>query len=271
MSEFWRAATLQLDDPDNGEVPCRQLLQDLVDGSIPVLVLRGAFSGDCVTRNRTAVSGLFHTATTTRYANGSLTTVGPYLAKYLSARETYFSEAADAQSRLSQVGFDLTVMTRQALSRLFGLNSFEPAVEPDGHRYAEQNVRIYPVGNRTPMHNDNIMRDAKGTGLMLADLICQLSCVVCIQECDEGGELQVYRKMWEPADEKHKAVGDLGYYEGLAAGAACHRFKPRTGDVYVLNPTHYHSIERVGGRDRVTMGFFFGFFDQAMTDAVGWV
>lgn len=272
MMGNWQRVVLDVSEP--GELAALRgssLLKDLVDGAVPVVVLRGLLPAEVVTRNRERAASLFHTATTTQYANGSLTTVGPYLAKYLAAPATYFREAADAQGLLQRTGFDLTVRTRSALAEFFELRSFSPAVEPDGRRYAEQNVRIYPVGNETPLHNDNIMRDAAGTGLMLANLTCHLSCVVCLQECAEGGELQVHKKMWEPVDEAYKSAGRLGYYESVAMGASCHKFKPRTGDIYLLNPTHYHSIAQVGGCDRITMGFFFGFFDHSLNDAVSWV
>lgn len=272
MTGNWQRVELDVTE-SGGQAAERgpSLLKDLVEGSVPVIVLRGLLPAEAITRNRQRAETLFHTATTTRYANGSLTTVGPYLAKYLADQAAYFREAEQAQELLRQTGFDLAARTRAALAEFFGLSGFEPAVEPDGRRYAEQNVRIYPVGNQTPLHNDNIMRDAAGTGLTLANLASHLSCVVCLQECEEGGELRVHRKMWKPAHEEYKAQGRLGYYEAVALGASRHSFKPRTGDIYLLNPTHYHSIGQVGGCDRITMGFFFGFFDHSLTNAVGWV
>src|SRR5215467_11979805 len=113
MSDSWRPVFLQMDESGSNAVRGRELLRDLVNGAIPVAVLRGVFSEDNITRNRERVSHLFHTATTTQYANGSLTTVGPYLARYLPNPDTYFHDAAQAQSMLSHVGFDLTVRTRR--------------------------------------------------------------------------------------------------------------------------------------------------------------
>lgn len=153
----------------------------------------------------------------------------------------------------------------------FGLHRFEIATEPDGRQYASSNVRIYTDTVDTPLHNDNIMRDGASSGLVLAKLKHQLSCVVCIQECDEGGELSIYRKPWEPADEVYKIPGGLGYDMGVVADTPVHQFKPQTGDVYLLNPTYYHAIERVSGADRLTLGFFFGFFDDHLDEGVAWI
>ena len=272
MSTAWNPVILRLDRTDDrADVDGAALLKGLVDGDIPVLVLRGLLPAPVFAANRDRIVPLFDQAATTRYANGSLTTIGPYLAKHLGDPQAYFAEAAQAEALTASVGFDLAARTRAALAELLGLRSFEPTVEPDGRRYAEQNVRIYQDAIRTPLHNDNMMRDAAGTGLLLAELSYHLSCVVCIQECDEGGELEIHHRVWQSSDEDYKVIGGLGYDDAVVAGARSCRFKPEAGDVYLLNPTQYHSIERVGGQDRVTMGFFFGFFDSALTDASAWV
>jgi hypothetical protein len=271
MTNSWETVVHQIDTAAPGDIDGPGLLKGLANGDIAVIVLRGLLPAHEFTRNRERVVPLFDQARTTNYTNGSLTTVGPYLAKHLANPPAYFADAAESDVLTASVDFDLAARTRAALAGVLGLDSFEPAVEPDGRRYAQQNVRIYSDGIRTPLHNDNMMRDAAGTGLILAELRHHLSCVVCIQECDSGGELEIHQKRWQPSDERFKIVGGLGYDEGVVEGVAACRFKPQNGDVYLLNPTHYHSIERVAGADRVTMGFFFGFFDDALNDAVAWV
>lgn len=56
----------------------------------------------------------------------------------------------------------------------------------------------------------------------------------------------------------------------MVRGAACDIYKPRTGDVCLLHPTYYHSIERVGGSDRLTMGFFIGLSSGALDETIVW-
>lgn len=250
--------------------PDADLLRRLADGEVAVVVLRNLLPAEAFTENLERVGKLFANASTTAYANGSLTTIGPYLAKYLAEPAGYFTEAEKAGTMLDEVGFDLNERVRSALREAFGLGSVEPVRESDGREYAASVVRIHADGVRNPLHNDNIMRDAQGTGLVLADLAHQLSCVVCLQECDEGGELRIYQHAWEPADERYKIAGGLGYDEAVVDGYPCHEFKPQAGDVYLINPTRYHSIERVGGSDRLTMGFFVGFADSQLDSAVVW-
>lgn len=267
MSDSWGRLVHVADGTSLGTEPLRAL----IDGNLAVLVVKGLLPAETFAANRERILPLFNRALTTRYVNGTLTTIGPYLAKYLGDPEAYFSKAKEAADLTASIGFDLAERTRNALRDLFGMRRFEPLVESDGRRYSESNVRIYADGVDTPLHNDNIMRDAADTDLSLATLKYQLSCVVCIQECAEGGELVAYRKPWEASDERHKIACGLGYEEGAVAGVAAHRFKPEAGDVYLLNPTYFHAINRVGGPDRVTLGFFFGFFDDDLTDSVTWI
>ncbi|MGW7001545.1 2OG-Fe(II)-dependent halogenase WelO5 family protein [Streptomyces sp. NPDC054933] len=250
--------------------PDSALLQQLAHGEIAVVVLRNLLPAEAFAVNRERIGKLLANASTTEYVNGALTTVGPYLAKYLDRPQGYFEDAEAARAMLDSVEFDLDGQVRSGLREAFGLGSMEPAREPDGREYSPSVVRIHANGVRNPLHNDNIMRDAAGTGIALADLAFQLSCVVCLQECDGGGELRMYQREWKPVDEAHKIPGGLGYDEAVVDGIPCHEFKPQAGDVYLINPTRYHSIERVSGSDRLTMGFFVGFGDDRLKDAVVW-
>ena len=267
MSNTWSRLVHTADGKSLGTEPLRRL----IDGDLAVLVIKGLVPAEDFAANRERILPLFDRALTTHYVNGTLTTIGPYLAKHLGDPDAYFSEAKEAAELTASIGFDLAERTRNALRDLLGMRRFESLVESDGRRYSESNVRIYADGVDTPLHNDNIMRDAADTGLLLAKLKYQLSCVVCIQECADGGELVAYRKPWEPSDEQYKIAGGLGYEDGAVTDVAAHEFKPEAGDVYLLNPTYFHAINRVGGPDRVTLGFFFGFFDDDLTDGVTWI
>lgn len=253
-----------------GQRPAADLPRRLVTGEVPVVVLRGLLPAEAFAENLDRLRPLFGAARTTEYVNGSLTTVGPYLAKYLDDPDGYFAAAKSADALLGDVGFDLGERIRAALREALGLRALEPAREPDGRDYAPFVVRIHADGVRNPLHNDNIMRDAAGTGIVLEGLSHQLSCVVCLQECDGGGELGIYRKPWVPDDERFKIPGGLGYESAVVEGVPGHRFRPAAGDVYLLNPTQYHEIARVSGDTRLTLGFFLGFPDDRLETAVVW-
>ncbi|MFI1285791.1 MULTISPECIES: 2OG-Fe(II)-dependent halogenase WelO5 family protein [unclassified Streptomyces] len=269
MTEQWGRIVIDVDRDKN--IDGADLVRRLVDGTVAVVVLRNLLPESVFDANRERLAPVFGQASTTQYSNGSLTTIGPYLAKHLDDPDTYFAEALKANEFTESIGVDLGARTRQRLAEVLDLKRFDTESEADGRSYSQQNVRIYADNIRTPLHNDNIMRDAAGTGLALAELRHQLSCVVCIQECEDGGELRIHRKRWSGEDNEYKIVGGLGYDEAVTGDAPAHEFKPRAGDVYLLNPTYYHSIEQVTGSDRITMGFFFGFYDDELTEAVSWI
>lgn len=247
------------------------LMKGLASGGHAVVVLKGLIPEPDFVRNRDRILLLFDQAVTTTYSNSRLTTVGPYLAKFAGDRAAYFAAAAQAAATTADAGIDLARCTRRRLVDVLGLAAFASAVEPDGARYADHNIRIYSDDVETPLHNDNIMRDMAGDVLALNALTSHYSCVVCVQECDEGGHLELYRRIWKPDDERHKIPGGFGYETAVVDGAESLRFKPEAGDVYLFDPTQYHAIERVSGRERVTMGFFFGFRDSAPDEAIAWV
>lgn len=76
------------------------LLRGLIDGQIPVVVLKGLLPSEVFSQHRERLATLFDHASTTQYVNGTLTTIGPYLAKYLSNVDEYFREAKEANSRV---------------------------------------------------------------------------------------------------------------------------------------------------------------------------
>ena len=247
------------------------LLRGLINGDYPVVLLKGLLSEELVNASKERLLTLRNSAAVTQYANGSLTLIGTFLVKYLSRLDEYYVEAAKADARTAAVGFDLPAQVRDRLRRLFGFRRFEVATEIDGRRYASSNVRICANDIDTPLHNDDIRRDGAQFPIILAGLKHQLSCVVCLQESDDGGELSIFRKPWQQADEVYKVPSGLGYDMGVVAGKAGHEFRPQAGDVYLLNPTNYHAVKRVTGKDRITLGFFFGFFDDELDQPVGWV
>src|SRR4051794_13384918 len=74
-------------------------------------------------------------AESTKYANGSLTNFGPYLAKHVSNPRLYFERARRIYEVLGN-NFGLDYAVRVALCRHFRLKSFEPAVDARHGPYA---------------------------------------------------------------------------------------------------------------------------------------
>ncbi|WP_328431812.1 2OG-Fe(II)-dependent halogenase WelO5 family protein [Streptomyces sp. NBC_00453] len=267
LETTWERATYDISD---GTVLGLEPLRWLSAGRIAVVCLRGLLGEKELDTARRQAHDLLGLASTVNYTNGSLATVGPYLAAHLQDPHEYFDVATRANERMAHAGFDLPARVRAALRRTFGLAALGPASGPDGRPYGEAVIRLHADGVRTPLHNDHIARDATGTAWAVADVVGQLSCIVCLQECDWGGELVTYRKPWESRDERWKVPGELCYRSEVVATVPRHVFRPQTQDVYLIDPTYYHEIEKAHGAIRTTLGFFIGFTDDTLNRAVAW-
>jgi len=261
-------AKVKIITPDMSTEPT--WLEDVISAKVPVLVFRG-FLLPAI--NLRLVSDLKRCAEWVRvstYLNATLTTLGPYLAKYASCPDEYFRQASVIQPLLPQSLVSMRCNIYQLVKQWLQLKSLKTAVEPVWGEYAGSVVRFHANGIANPLHNDNISRDAVGTELVVSKIVQQLSCVVCLQECTSGGVLRVFKKKWRVEDERFKFKCELGYSGGVVEGYGFYEFSPQVGDVYIFNPNFYHEIDRVCGATRVTLGFFFGLTDQCTRQAIAW-
>jgi hypothetical protein len=249
--------------------PCSGALTHLRDDSSAVIVLKNVIRPEKLHDVAAALERHRNSMTVSTYSNAALTTFGPYLARHLPDAAPYFAEAGAMDGGSFPVVSNLSTLVRARVREALQLESLSPACEPDGRMYSAAVIRIHGHGVSNPLHNDRVMRDAAGSGLTLERLELQFSCVTCIQECNSGGELMHYRRRWKPEDERFKANG-LGYRDGVVDGAEVCTFRPQTGDVYLIDPTNYHAIRAVQGQDRLTMGFFFGFFEGDPRRGICW-
>ncbi|QKJ85013.1 hypothetical protein PMPD1_0023 [Paramixta manurensis] len=245
-------------------------LDDIVTARVPLLVLRNFLSSETRQQVVDDLHACRERIRVSHYPNGALTTLGPYLARHTATPENYFTELRDIQpalpSSLDALKQDVYAWVKRSLK----LEQLETAVEPGLGEYAGSIVRFHADGVANPLHNDHIVRDAAESGLVVTQIHHQLSCVVCLQECSEGGALRIYKKRWEPEDERFKTPGELGYQDAVVEDCEICEFRPRSGDIYIFNPAWYHEIDRVAGQTRITMGFFFGLTDRKMKQAMAW-
>jgi hypothetical protein len=108
------------------DVPGADLLFGLVHGEHAVVGLKNLLPADVFELNRKRVLDIFDHAQTTAYTNGGLTTIVPYLTKYLDRPQGCFTDAATARRLLDGIGFDLDVQVRTALAGALGLGAVEP-------------------------------------------------------------------------------------------------------------------------------------------------
>ncbi len=245
-------------------------LENVITARVPLLVLRNFLTPETRTSVVESLLKCRERISVSHYPNGTLTTLGPYLAKHTSAPENYFTELRDIRPALPDSLISLQKNVYQWVKQTLQLDELETANDELHGPYSSSIVRFHADGVANPLHNDNIVRDAAGTGLVVTEIQHQLSCVVCLQECNEGGVLRIYNKEWKPEDERFKTPGELGYREEIKQGYESCEYRPQSGDVYIFNPAYYHEIDRVAGDTRITMGFFFGLMDKNTKRAIAW-
>lgn len=246
------------------------LFDDVLSANISVLVFRGYIPP---VMSQDLVSDLEHCSKLIRvssYLNAKLTTLGPYFVKYISSPEEYFKQVAEIQAVLPG---SLDVMkdnVYRLVREWLQFETFKTAVDPVFGEYSGSIVRFHADGIANPLHNDNISRDAACSGLVVANIVHQLSCVVCLQECTAGGALRVFKKKWNFDDERFKNKCELGYSDDVVSGYGFCEFSPCRGDIYIFNPGYYHEIDCVSGVTRITLGFFFGIAGGDVKTAIAW-
>jgi hypothetical protein len=247
--------------------------RSLLDGTIPLVVIRGFLDGPALEAANAAIDHYRDTAEVRRFTNGALTTIGPWLLKYVDDLDHYFAAAGTTTTVLtSGGGSDPGPAVRGAIQQLLGLRNVDVPAGPNGQRYADKVIRIHAPGVDNPLHNDKVGRDTRELEpLDIRHVKRQLSAVLSVRECN-GGVLTIWRKCWEPSDEAFKLRGALGYDSGVVCGRESIDFHPRAGDLYLFCPELYHAISRVEpGPERRTIGQFVGFVDEnAVDEALVW-
>jgi len=254
--------------PDDGPEPGLQ--QQLIDGSLSLAVIRDAIPQSMIDELVQELAEVRSHVIVSPYINGALTTFGPYLARYLNDPKNYFDLAGETEKVMPSSARKIEAHVYDLVQKHLGIESLTVAIDSDFGPYSSIILRIHGDGVANPLHTDHMKRDAAKTSLALKNLDTQLSCVVCLQECSGGGHLHHYNKLWEASDEIHKIDDGLGYHHTAVENVESCVFKPKTGDVYLLNPIYFHEIDQVSGPDRITMGFFFGYLNNDYEHAVSW-
>ncbi|WP_196884487.1 hypothetical protein [Pseudomonas fragi] len=162
-------------------------LDDVISARISVLVFRGFISSDLT---RILIDDLKSCESSVRvssYLNATLTTLRPYLAKYVWSPDEYFEQAATIKTLLPYSLRQAQSDIYQLVKQWFCLDSLNTAVEPVLGEYSGSVIRFHADGIANPLHSDNISRDAAGSGLIVERIAHRLvvSCV-CKHVLQEG-------------------------------------------------------------------------------------
>jgi len=107
-----------------------------------------------------------------------------------------------------------------------------------------------------------------GLAWTIGTIVAQLSWNIYLQVGVSGGQIKIYQKLWEPADDAHSISGSYGYQPHLVEGHNSVQINPEQGDFILLNSRNIHEVNIVDkGGERVTFSSFIGYsgFDAPLT------
>lgn len=112
---------------------------------------------------------------------------------------------------------------------------------------------VREINGGAHVHYDDVVREFP-LGAFDTEVVAQLAFNLYLSMPESGGETVVWRRRWEPADERHR--NGYGYERSLVESCQSITVRPRVGDVLVFDPRNYHAVEPGNGARRIAVAFF---------------
>ncbi|MEU8925304.1 2OG-Fe(II) oxygenase [Kitasatospora sp. NPDC048545] len=114
---------------------------------------------------------------------------------------------------------------------------------------------IREVTTGMKMHWDEIVRELPGA--LDEEPVAQLAFNWYLSMPERGGDTQVYKRRWSPADEDHR--DGYGWAERMVEREPTAAVRPAAGDAVLFDPRNYHLVRPCAGEGRrVSLSFFLG-------------
>jgi hypothetical protein len=113
-------------------------------------------------------------------------------------------------------------------------------------------IREFSGGAR--IHFDEVVREFPGVFDSVPIAQFGFNCHLSMPE--EGGDLTVYRRRWQPRDDHHR-VG-YGWDRLIVDGEPSLTIRAEAGDAVIFDSRNYHSVAANTAGRRVTLSFFIG-------------
>lgn len=228
----------------------QKLYTDLRQGKIPAIVIPNFLdSAKCQKiANRVLNSE-------TSPGCGLTEKIGESINSYVSNKLEYFKNAKVSNRHLNQIFLnnDPRETMLKEISKLTK-KKIQFAKE-SSVSYSQGIIRCHTVGDTVHIHRDNASFDA--SDFLISKLSGQLSAVLHLQSCESGGELVIFNKFWNIDDEKFRNPG-FAYSRDIVSETPYTSIRCNQGDLVIINPNKYHSVNMIRGRlKRITLGFFF--------------
>ena len=231
--------------------------ESILSGKIPVVIIRNFFDK----KSSQTISHRIKNCHLDNFQNGKLRYIGPFLMAYTTNKKKYFEDAKQTQKTFERIFCGIKnpiTQIYETINNIFPNYSISLANEFQNY-YSPAIIRIHEKGKSIPVHKDNV--GYEGKEYALSDVDSQLSCVLHLQESENGGNLVVYDKQWKKKDEKYRNL-DFGYSSDLIkSNEFCKISNFNTGDLVIMNPNYYHRVTKItGNTSRITLAMFLGFY-----------
>jgi hypothetical protein len=261
LQDTWKALEA---DPES---ICQQLPQPLMalaDGTVPALVLRGAYPvADCTDlMARFTERGYFDQETVgveSQLSGGPYLDLGTSLGRVGADRDQFFAHAERTQALFSHLfeGLADPVQTiYESLARLAAGKAVLTAQE-DGRPYGPAIFRIYHAEEGHKPHFDSVRRRSK-TAYAISRFTHQFAGILCLQKGTIGGEPLLYCAKGEG---EVAEVVERGEFASYAEEHDLPRaqIELNAGDLYFFYTENIHEVPQVVREStRVVLAVFFG-------------
>ncbi|MFB5631664.1 MAG: 2OG-Fe(II) oxygenase [Nitrosopumilaceae archaeon] len=252
MSKKWIPIEFDYKDLDKN----KNKITKIIDGTNPAIIVRNFYDSELCKK------AVYNAKEFVNFKGEDTTfkKIGVSLLSFITSKDDYFFQAAAVRNTLSYV-FEGIEDPRKKIHHLFSeiFPNKTVSVATEGEKkYACGIIRFHELGDFAQIHRDCVRFE--GPNFYVAELSNQLSTVLYLQQSESGGELLIYRKIWNKSDERFREI-NFGYspkvIEECKESAL---IKPRQGDLIIINPIHFHEILPVkGNKKRITLGLFVAF------------
>jgi predicted 2-oxoglutarate/Fe(II)-dependent dioxygenase YbiX len=230
----------------------------LLNGNIPAIVVRNFYDRK---QCKKIVEKIENSQKS--FFQKKLQHIGPFLMSYATKKKEYFDNAKNTRKTFEDI-FSQTVQPTLKISKIISKvlpEYFTSLARESGNDFSPYVIRIHENGKSIPIHKDNVKYEGKEYDFSGIDH--QLSCIVHLQEPQNGGQIVIFNKQWSRNDEKRRNI-DFGYSEDIVSTSEfCKISNLCAGDLVMINPNHYHKVTPIQGYiPRITLGMFLGLYKK---------
>jgi len=173
------------------------------------------------------------------------------------SKSNYFTLARQLDAEFSRIYSSSFSPVQRLINQLDGLG-FDVAVmsEPGFGHYFAGNGKLR--NGSSPIHVDYAPQDSAGWAI--AQARAQLAWNVYLDIPEQGGELLLWDKQWEPQDDEFQTDDSYFYQDEVVRGAQMLRLKVYPGEVIIINSRNFHAVAEA--EDRLAFGSFIGVFEH---------